>query len=95
MIIYNLYKMQIPVLSFPPEVILLIVYKNILARLAAAGWSTLRLQRERQISNGTIMQIRAGRPITTASLDTICRLCHCQPGDLLEYREDPQEERSC
>lgn len=72
----------------------MIVYKDILSRLSAAGWTAQRLQAEHQISNGSVMQIRAGRPITTATLDTICRLCHCQPGDLLEYVPDPEEERS-
>ena len=69
----------------------MIVYVDILKRLAAAGWPTTRLQRERKISNGTIIQIRAGKPITTTTIDTVCRLCGCQPGDLLRY--EPDEER--
>lgn len=70
----------------------MIVYHDILARLSACGWSTARLQRERQISNGTIIQIRAGKPITTSTLDTICRLCACQPGDLISWAPDPEKE---
>lgn len=69
----------------------MIVYIDILKRLAAAGWPTTRLQREREISNGTIIQIRAGKPITTTTIDTVCRLCKCQPGDLLRY--EPDEEK--
>ena len=53
----------------------MIQYHDILGRLAANGWPTTRLQRERQISNGTIIQIRAGKPITTSTIDTICRPC--------------------
>ena len=68
-----------------------IVYHEILKRLAAAGWPTTRLQREHEISNGTIIQIRAGKPISTATLDTICRLCSCQPGDLLTWEPDPED----
>ena len=69
----------------------MIIYHDLLKRLAECGWPTTRLQRERQISNGTIIQIRAGKPITTTTLDTICRLCRCQPGDLLSYVDDPSE----
>lgn len=69
-----------------------IVYHNILEVLASCGWSTARLQREHQISNGTIIQIRAGKPITTKTIDTICRLCSCQPGDIISYEPDPKEE---
>ena len=71
----------------------MIQYHDILGRLAANGWPTTRLQRERQISNGTIIQIRAGKPITTSTIDTICRLCSCQPGDLISYVPDPEKER--
>lgn len=69
----------------------MIVYHNILQRLAENGWPTTRLQREHMISNGTIIQIRSGKPITTATLDVICRLCHCQPGDVLSWVADDSE----
>lgn len=71
----------------------MIVYHNILGKLASSGWPTTRLQKERQISNGTIIQIRAGKPITTTTIDTICRLCHCQPGDLISYVPDPASQQ--
>lgn len=70
----------------------MIIYDNVLSRLAACGWPTTRLQREHQISNGTIIQIRAGKPITTTTIDTICRLCNCQPGDLIHYEPDTKED---
>ena len=63
----------------------MIVYKGILEQLSAAGWSTYRLQKEKIISNGTIIQIRTGKPISTTTIDTICSLLDCQPGDLMEY----------
>ena len=70
----------------------MIVFHNILGKLASCGWSTARLQRERQISNGTIIQIRNGKGITTATIDTICRLCNCQPSDLISYVPDPEKK---
>ena len=63
----------------------MIVFVDILKMLAENGWSTYRLQKERQISNGTIIQIRGHKPITTQTIDKICELCHCQPGDLMRY----------
>lgn len=71
----------------------MIVYHNILRRLSEKGWTTKRLQTERLISNGTIIQIRAGRAITTTTIDTICRLCDCQPGDLMSYVPDGEQEK--
>ena len=66
----------------------MIVYKDILGKLSAAGWSTYRLQQKKLISNGTIIQIRAGRPVTTSTLDVICSLLKCQPGDLIRWEPD-------
>ena len=66
----------------------MIVYKDILGKLSAAGWSTYRLQQKKLISNGTIIQIRAGRPVTTSTLDVICSLLKCQPGDLISWEPD-------
>lgn len=67
----------------------MIVYRDILQHLAAAGWSTYRLAKENVLSANTINRIRNGLPLTTTTLDTICRLCSCQPGDLLHYVPDP------
>lgn len=71
----------------------MIVYHDILRMLSDNGWSARRLQRERLISNGTIIQIRAGRAITTTTIDTICRLCSCQPGDLMSWVPDEECEK--
>lgn len=70
----------------------MIIYKGILEQLSAAGWSTYRLQKEKIISNGTIIQIRTGKPISTTTIDTICCLLDCQPGDLIEYVPDQDGE---
>ena len=71
----------------------MLVYLDILKLLSDHGWSTYRLQKEGQMGNGTIIQIRTGKPISTTTIDTICRLCNCQPGDILKYvpGEEPED----
>lgn len=71
----------------------MIVFHDPLKMLSSAGWSTYRLIREKQISNGSVMRLRHGLPITTETMDTICRLCHCQPQDICHYEPDRGEER--
>jgi putative transcriptional regulator len=63
----------------------MIVFRDILQLLAAHGYSSYRIRKEGLIPQSTLTRIRAGGPINTDTLDTICRLCECQPGDLLEY----------
>lgn len=72
----------------------MIIFKDILKKLSAAGWSTYRLQKEKQISNGVISRLRAGDSISTNTVDTICRLLHCQPNDIMEYIEVDVTEES-
>lgn len=71
----------------------MIVFHGLLKKLSDSGWSTYRLQKERQISNGTISRIRAGQSVSTDTIDTICRLCGCQPGDLMSWVPGKEEER--
>ena len=70
----------------------MIVFINVLKLLSQNGWSTYRLQKERQISNGTIARLRTGQSVSTETLDVICRLCNCQPGDLIHYEPDKNED---
>jgi DNA-binding Xre family transcriptional regulator len=68
----------------------MIVFAPILKMLLDHGWSSYRLRQERILPEGTLSRLRSGLPITTTTIDTICRLCHCQPGDLITYRPDPE-----
>lgn len=66
----------------------MIVYKDILLKLKEAGYDTLRLRKERLLSESVIQAIRENKTIKTSSINTICRLLNCQPGDILEYIDD-------
>ena len=39
----------------------------------------------------TLQRVRHDRPITTKTLGKLCKIMDCQPGDLLEYVDDPEE----
>lgn len=68
----------------------MIVYNDILQKLSAHGWSTYRLRKENILPNSVIDRIREGATVTTATLDTICKLLNCQPGDILSYVPNPE-----
>ncbi len=40
------------------------------------------------ISNLSILKQGKAKAIKLSTLDSICRTLNCQPGDILEYRED-------
>ena len=71
----------------------MIIFADVLKMLSDAGWSTYRLQKERKLGNGTISRLRAHESVSTDTIDIICDLCDCQPGDILKHvKADNQGE---
>lgn len=66
----------------------MIIYKDVLKRLSDAGYNTGVLFREHLLSQSTLKAIRHNTPVSTKTIDIICKLAGCQPGDILEYRDD-------
>ena len=67
---------------------------NVLQALKEAGYTTYRLQKEKLLSAGTVQKIRNGdASLSAESINVICSVLRCQPGDLLEWileDEEPQ-----
>lgn len=68
----------------------MIVYKDILGKLADAGYNTTRIRREKILSESTLTQLRNNKRISTDTLDTVCRLTGLPVEDLIEYRQDTE-----
>ena len=69
-----------------------IQYKiDVLAELKKKGYSTARIREEKLIGQSYLQQLRHGDLVSWKTIDTLCRLLECQPGDLVEYVEEPQE----
>lgn len=67
-------------------IFLAIRYKtDIMARLKECGYSSTRIREEKLIGQSYLQQIRHGELVSWKTLDTICALLDCQPGDLIEY----------
>ena len=65
-----------------------IEYKfDVLAALKDAGYTQNRIREEKLIGQATLTQLRHGELVSWKTIDTICRLLVCQPGDLLRYTE--------
>lgn len=72
----------------------MIIFGPIMQMLSENGWSSYRIRKERVLSEGTLSRLRNGQDVSTATLNILCRLCRCQPGDLISYvPDDLSEER--
>ena len=68
----------------------IVQYKvNIMDKLKAAGYSSIKLRREKLLGESYMSQLRRGDMVSWAALDTICTRLDCQPGDLIEYVQEP------
>lgn len=66
---------------------------NILQSLKDAGYNTNVIRKEKIMGQATLQQLRKGELVSWATIETICRLLDCQPGDLLEYVEDEKDTK--
>lgn len=69
----------------------MIKYKNgILSELKGKGYTTTRIRKEKLMAERQLQYIRENN-VTIAVLNRLCQLLDCQPGDILEYLPDKEE----
>lgn len=63
-----------------------LVYKiDIVSALSAAGYTPRRIRTEKLIGESYMTQLRRGEMVSWKTIETLCKLLSCQPGDLVEY----------
>lgn len=69
-----------------------IKYKfDVLDALRAAGYTTYKLRKDKIFGERVIQQLRNGEIVSWATIDTLCTLLNCQPGDLVEHHKEQNE----
>ena len=58
---------------------------DIMAELKKMDYSSTTIREEKLIGQSYLPQIRHGELVSWKTLDTICALLECQPGDLIEF----------
>ena len=66
-----------------------IIYRiDVISALKDAGYTQNRIRNEKLIGQATLTQLRHGELVSWKTIETICRLLSCQPGDILEYIDE-------
>ena len=69
-----------------------IVYDKLLSLLQEKEYNAYRIKKEHLIGQATLYAIKNGTGgLDHRSINRLCKALHCQPGDLMEYVEDPEE----
>lgn len=68
-----------------------IKYDKLIALLKEKGITTYRIRKENLISQATYQKLRTGDGIIdTRTIEKLCKLLDCQPGDIMEYVPDEE-----
>lgn len=63
----------------------MIVYKRFWDTLRVSSESTYTLVKNHHLSSSTIDKLRKNKPVTTTTLNDLCRILGCRIEDLVEY----------
>lgn len=63
----------------------MVIYRPFWNTLRKSGESTYTLIQNHKISSSTIDRLRKNKPITTTTLNDLCRILNCDVAQILEY----------
>ena len=50
--------------------------------------STYRIRQENIIPQGTLTSLKNNKSVTTDTINKLCKILNCQPGDIMEYVDE-------
>ena len=60
-------------------------YNKLFELLQASGKSKTNWLRQNGIHSVTVNKLRKNENVSTETIEAICKLLNCQPGDIMEY----------
>lgn len=72
----------------------MIIYNKLWAMLALRGMNKGDLRKALKCSNDTITSMSKNEYVNLKTIDKICKLFECQPGDILEYKNTEKTEKN-
>ena len=58
---------------------------DIMKALKDHGYTSTKIREDKLIGQSYLQQLRHGELVSWKTIDTLCGLLECQPGDLVEY----------
>ncbi len=67
-------------------------YDKLFDLLVKKGITTYKIRKDNLISQAALTKMKNGNGnIDTRTLERLCAVLHCQPGDIMEYVEEREE----
>jgi putative transcriptional regulator len=65
-----------------------IKYSGLFDLMKEKGFTTYKIRREHIFGQATLQRLRRNEPVSTETIATLCKILDCQPGDIMEYKND-------
>ncbi len=69
-----------------------IVYDKLIKKMKDVGMTSYTVRKDNIIGQATYKKIMTGGHIDTYTLEKLCEYFKCQPGDLIEYKLNNENE---
>lgn len=70
----------------------MIVYTKLWETMKRKGITQYMLINKYHVSAGQLSRIRSNQNISSHTIDMLCEILNCQPGDIMEYVKKHEEE---
>ena len=67
-------------------------YSKLFDLMKEKNLTTYRIRKEKIISETALQKLRQGKNVKMETIERLCSVLHCQPGDIMEYIPDEKTE---
>ncbi|MBD5128649.1 MAG: helix-turn-helix transcriptional regulator [Ruminococcaceae bacterium] len=67
-------------------------YDKMFALFKEKGISTYKIRKDNLISQSSLTKMKNGGDVDTKTLEKVCAILNCQPGDIMEYIPEDTED---
>ena len=71
----------------------MISYRRFWDTMRQSGESTYTLTKQHRISSSTLDKLRRDKPLTTTTINDLCRILNCRVEDIMEYIPSEEDQR--
>lgn len=67
-----------------------IKFDKLFSLMKKRGLSTYRIRKENIISQSALTSLNNDKGVTTTTINKLCKVLNCQPGDIMEYVDEEE-----
>ena len=71
----------------------MISYRRFWDTMRQSGESTYTLTKQHRISSSTLDKLRRDKPLTTTTINDLCRILNCRVEDIMEYIPSEEDQK--